>query len=157
MRAVAETHSVASLQHIWTPQVGLSTHTHKKGCCCMWIIYNISILKLVFMNRQSTCLDVFLHLQTCQINWGSLKSVLWWSKWWATRTMCQGPSVEEVRKGHTCLLVCVYGREREKGNVLSTVVLFNGPYLSFDLSSGSKGEGHLPLSAQSVWQGQEPF
>lgn len=28
--------------------------------------------------------------------------------------------------------------------------------VSFDLSSGSKGEGHLPLSAQSFRQGQKP-
>lgn len=50
-------------------------------------------------------------------------------------------------------------RERKKRNVcmLSTLVVFNGPYLLFDLSSGSKGEGHLPLPAQSVWQDQEPF
>lgn len=34
-------------------------------------------------------------------------------------------------------------------------VLFNGSFLSFDLSSGSKGQSHLPLSAKSVWQGQE--
>lgn len=33
--------------------------------------------------------------------------MLWWSKWWATRTTYQRPSVEEVRKGHSWLHVCV--------------------------------------------------
>lgn len=37
--------------------------------------------------------------------------MFWWSKWWATRKMCQEPSVEEVRKGHhVCISVC----ERKK-------------------------------------------
>lgn len=61
------------------------------------------------------------------------------------------PSAEEVRLQCVCVFVFVCE------TILHFVVLmFNGPFLSFDLSSGSKGESHLPLSAQSVWQGQEP-
>lgn len=146
------------------PHFGFSTLLIRSKCNIMHLpqyflhFMNILCTKNYFMQDSNRFVFgfVFLYLQTCQINWGSPKSGLWWSKWWATRTTYPGPSAEEVRKG-AHVSACVCARERKGACLLSTVVLFNGPYLLFDLSSGSKGQGHLPLSAQSVWQGQEPF